>query len=332
MPPGVHAYESGHEVSFPSDEGMMLPERLFERGPISLPEEWKRRLGDREMAVIPVSCPPAGRQRGLWLVRGSSHGVWTLEDIAPFGEDSPFMGVRMRPLYLQEQLYDAAAEVKDLQLVALKIGPAAMFVFKQDADMLYLLGLGMSDHDCIVSITDKDGNILCPDGWTTDKNGDSYWKRLVEKKRRTKMKGLGNPVAPKTAPVPAPAPATAPEPEPEETQEVVDAPLPVQETRQAEEPAQAEAATEASDAKPSRRRVTRESKAVGLDLTKVIEDVSAPVEDLTVDQLDKAQEEVRQLRDLGIAVLRRSANLTAAMLKISKPAVDKLISLQALLK
>lgn len=81
-----------------------------------------------------------------------------------------------------------------------------------------------------------------------------------------------------------------------------------------------------------RSRAQRAPRAVGLDLAKIIEDIGAPVTGLAFDQFESAQVEIRNLRDLQIAVARRMANISAELCKASKVAVDKYTAIQQLLK
>lgn len=77
------------------------------------------------------------------------------------------------------------------------------------------------------------------------------------------------------------------------------------------------------DDKPKAKRVAKPVRAVGTDLSKVIETISADVDDINAEQFDAALNEIRALRDLQIAAARRMTNLCTAMCKFSQGAIDK---------
>ena len=86
------------------------------------------------------------------------------------------------------------------------------------------------------------------------------------------------------------------------------------------------------EAKPKAKRTTKPNKSVGIDISKMVEELSGGVPDLESDQFDAALNEVRALRDLQQVAASRMANLCAAMHKFSKVAVDKYSAMQQLLK
>lgn len=92
----------------------------------------------------------------------------------------------------------------------------------------------------------------------------------------------------------------------------------------AEEPVpEAVAEPPKAEDRPRVKRAAKPVRAVGMDLGKVIETISADVDDITSDQFDAALNEIRALRDLQIAAARRMTNLCTAMCKFSQGAIDK---------
>jgi hypothetical protein len=111
----------------------------------------------------------------------------------------------------------------------------------------------------------------------------------------------------------ATAQETAPQEEPVKEE-------PVQEPKQ-EDPAQLR--------KPSRRR--KEPAKVGYDFTTVMEYIGAPVDEIKAEDIEKAETEMRNLRDLMIAAARRMANISLKITESSKDAVISMAKVQELL-
>ena len=95
---------------------------------------------------------------------------------------------------------------------------------------------------------------------------------------------------------------------------------PVQETKQ-EDPAQPR--------KPPRRR--KEPAKVGFDFTNVMEYIGAPVDEIKAEDIEKAETEMRNLRDLMISAARRMANISLKITESSKDAVISMAKVQELL-
>lgn len=97
------------------------------------------------------------------------------------------------------------------------------------------------------------------------------------------------------------------------------------EEREAVEEPVAVATDEVQEQRIKRTRTKRTANtAFDVDLTAMIEYLSSPVNELPVESMDAAMEEIRQIRDLQIAAARRSANLMIAMHKVCRPSVDAL--------
>lgn len=329
-----------------SDVGMFRPETLFSDGGARLDAEALKLLCSGA-CLLPVANPPEGYERGYWLLKGVQgvSGGW---DLLKVYSSENVVGIKMFPIYLQPELIEALkgheGEV-ELSMVKTRINPAvAMFVYTSGAGVLYLLGCAMGNKSCISQINAPGDVTLVPDGWLSS----SEWKRLVVKRGKKKMKGLVNPVRQNQAATVNAAP-TAPEPKVEEPEHVAEAVVPAVE-EPASEPVQtlapapvqlaesvpAEVVSEPVDnedsqSAPKRRRAVRVSKPVGLDIAKMTEDISAPVEDLGLDQCAAAIEEIRALRDLQIAAARRAANLAIAYGKATTGIVEKWNALQAVL-
>lgn len=323
-----------------SDVGLFKPETLFSDGGARLDAEALKLLCSGA-CLLPVANPPEGYERGYWLLKGVQgvSGGW---DLLKVYSSENVVGIKMFPIYLQPELIEALkgheGEV-ELSMVKTRINPAvAMFVYTSGAGVLYLLGCAMGNKSCISQINAPGDVTLVPDGWLSS----SEWKRLVVKRGKKKMKGLVNPVRQNPAAT-APEAPVAPEPKVEEAAPAVEASVPaveepVQQPVQAQvvEPAPVEIVAEATETEdsqsaPKRRRAVRVSKPVGLDIAKMTEDISAPVEDLGLDQCAAAIEEIRALRDLQIAAARRAANLAIAYGKATTGIVEKWNALQAVL-
>ena len=162
----------------------------------------------------------------------------------------------------------------------------------------------------------------------------------------------GTTAIPKATPAPAPEPAGTPEDsvtveelqqrqQPEDPQvETFDQPINAMEQPMAEAPAQEEQGdtpkfqpdremTQAEYAAKKRTRKPAPVVPVGFDFAPVIEYTgSALPEDLTADQIEA---EARSLRDLGINIQRRQANLLFAMRKTNSASETKLKALAELL-
>lgn len=80
-----------------------------------------------------------------------------------------------------------------------------------------------------------------------------------------------------------------------------------------------------------RQRRRKEPSKVGFDFTEVIEYTSSPVDDIQAEDIEKAEAEMRNLRDLMIAASRRMANIALKITETSKDAVISMAKVQELL-
>ena len=145
----------------------------------------------------------------------------------------------------------------------------------------------------------------------------------VEEKAEVKAAPvLAKPAAPKLgAAIKAePAPEPAPEPEPEPSPEPTPEPEPSPEPPPKPGPAPAK-----------RTRKKREVVELGFDFTAVNEYLGSNVAELDDASADKALEELRNLRDIQIAIARRMVNITTEMSKASKASMEKLEALRTML-
>lgn len=80
-----------------------------------------------------------------------------------------------------------------------------------------------------------------------------------------------------------------------------------------------------------RQRRRKEPSKVGFDFTEVLEYTSSPVDDIQAEDIEKAETEMRNLRDLMIAASRRMANIALKITETSKDAVISMAKVQELL-
>lgn len=98
---------------------------------------------------------------------------------------------------------------------------------------------------------------------------------------------------------------------------------------EAPEPASQPAVEQPKEQKRQRRR--KEPSKVGFDFTEVLEYTSSPVDDIQAEDIEKAEAEMRNLRDLMIAASRRMANIALKITETSKDAVVSMAKVQELL-
>jgi hypothetical protein len=245
------------------------------------------------------------------------------------------------------------ADAKDMKpcLAITRLTSLPVLMLYGETSVLYMTLVVCSPHNpAHMVITEKEGAYVL-DGWS-DKDG--AWKKLVKEKKVKNMKTLNlarpalnnTPAAevteatventrpeeaaavnaqvgtPTTVPLSAIPLAEMPKQEAAEVAPVnkdedeVQQPRPESSEHSAQEQVQ-------EDAKPRIRRAPKPTRAVGVDLSKVIETISSDVDDITAEQFDAALNEIRALRDLQIAAARRMTNLCTAMCKFSQGAIDK---------
>ena len=98
-----------------------------------------------------------------------------------------------------------------------------------------------------------------------------------------------------------------------------------------EEPEQVSQAAVEQPKEQKRQRRRKEPSKVGFDFTEVIEYTSSPVDDIQAEDIEKAEAEMRNLRDLMIAASRRMANIALKITETSKDAVISMAKVQELL-
>lgn len=129
--------------------------------------------------------------------------------------------------------------------------------------------------------------------------------------------------------------SAAPEPPVQEPAPQQDPAPAVQETTPQEEPVKEEPVQEPKQEdqtqprKPTRRR--KEPAKVGFDFTNIMEYIGAPVDEIKAEDIEKAETEMRNLRDLMIAAARRMANISLKITESSKDAVISMAKVQELL-
>lgn len=287
------------------------------------------------------------------------------------GEES-FVELPMSLSYLPEYVLDClegdGVSLDDFSPVLMRSRTPAVPMVVLTGDSA-LLGIAVcrveADPPYGLEIETEDGSVFEGDGYVPDLK---YWKKL-KKRSKNKMKGLGNPVEltkqkskiekavetpvdgkvvpvkPESEPVDITAEIPADAIPEESVVKAVETPEPAKvvvkpvakAVEQPSEPAEQTMEPEEPEEKDSQkedktRRRQRPQKSVGLDLAKIIEEVSSPVESIGFDQFESAAQELRYLRDLQIAAARRMANISAEVFKTSKTAVDKYQAIQALLK
>lgn len=98
-----------------------------------------------------------------------------------------------------------------------------------------------------------------------------------------------------------------------------------------EEPEQVSQAVVEQPKEQKRQRRRKEPSKVGFDFTEVLEYTSSPVDDIRAEDIEKAEAEMRNLRDLMIAASRRMANIALKITETSKDAVISMAKVQELL-
>lgn len=316
---------------------------------------------NESLVLLPVKTTPKGTHipAGLWRCTEAGD-VWLFDktiplvsfdisDIKPFGYMlSPWMAENIHALMTEHP------EVKAC-LGKARLNNMLVIVLSGETSMLYLTLQARVQKHGIFPVVFEDGTEIVGDAWD-DK--ECYFKKFIKKRKET-MKGLTNPITgkkpeakPEVAPAPAaePAPAVAAEtmPEPEEPKAlVVDVPedkveevteeikasmedavvSTESETQEAPEGSEAE-----QPAKRTRRKAAATQAGIAGSATKFLEDVSAAVDSVAVEQFDTAIEEVRTLRDIQIAVTRRIANITTELYKTAKTVGDKWTEIQRILR
>lgn len=98
-----------------------------------------------------------------------------------------------------------------------------------------------------------------------------------------------------------------------------------------EAPEQASQSAVEQPKEQKRQRRRKEPSKVGFDFTEVLEYTSSPVDDIQAEDIEKAEAEMRNLRDLMIAASRRMANIALKITETSKDAVISMAKVQELL-
>lgn len=357
---GLQEY-SGLPLLQLSSVGNMVPALMLD--PASI---W---LSDRtfcpDIVYIPVGRPPFGGA-AVWAVRRVSESEYDLVEAMPIPDMSLFLALRPAVFALSDGLWNimSTADVKTLRprLQRMRMNDVLCVHF-QGATCTATVTLTplQSDKDIVIN---ANGKKYVLDGYDEK---TSSWKSIKEKKEPKMKSGLPRPamgnsannaqvVTPATAteeikqavsaqvapaeqevisqPMAFPQPAPAPVPE-----EVapVEAEAPAQATVaqipvMPEAPAQDEAPAEKQKKPRATKPQTKPNASNVTAITKLTSDLSADVGELTADKFQDALEEERALRDLGIVLNRRMANLFIALFNSSKGAVEKLAQLQQLFK
>lgn len=128
--------------------------------------------------------------------------------------------------------------------------------------------------------------------------------------------------AQQSEPVKEPGPAPEEDPQPVAVAEDKD---------KGEDNEQAEQSNVDQPKEQKRQRRRKEPSKVGFDFTEVLEYTSSPVDDIRAEDIEKAETEMRNLRDLMIAASRRMANISLKITETSKDAVISMAKVQELL-
>lgn len=241
-------------------------------------------------------------------------------------KDGPFRLVGLSlysiPAWCKEAIYGHSSLVAlhgQLGLTKSSYVPTILLSSESSTLIVTLLRTGPDEDPTIIL---QDNEKLRFDGLI---EASKTFARLVQRKEKTKMsKGLTNPVrrsmaipsvAPAAAPVPAQAPAPAvpaPEQPVEPPVQTTTAPAQEPQVEEVQTEAAEQIASEAPETPKTRRRVkqaTQDSNMLS-SMEELTAYLGAPVPDtMSVAQIE---DEVRHLRDLGIALARRQCNLCLA--------------------
>jgi len=323
-----------------TDFSRLRPEISF-RGLLPLPASDGWRLHGMSVCLLPVVKAPSGYEPGLWILEAVSDGKYVYKD-AVTDPDNVLADVPLVPVTFRDEMFGVLDEWKaglpefDPGILVNRVNKVLALALTGDLGVLWLGSLRLTTPECLSEIRMPDGQIVVGDGWSDDTR--SYRKLLV-KKGAKKMKDhkLGKIGDALPMPPAANLVAKADQADPEVQQAVtvdvptavqVEEPQPVPETpASAPEAAPVVEMPKAAEPKEERKqRLKRAPQSIGLEaeIVKLTELVKAPVEDLTIDQFDAARKEICALRDLIQGAASRITNIDGAMLKITKPAIERL--------
>lgn len=336
-----------------TDINKVRPEVLLDREsiPLTACNASELQTGGESVAIVPCAAPPLG-EPGLWLVEPLDDGAKYLGTIE-YGDVKLLKELATVKLKLPPEIsailkkYNLSLADLKGELMRTKLNNVPVIMFSSETSLMYVTLTASMDSKELVTIVDPaTGLVYSGDGW----NDKTRRYKTIKRNKGQKMKGLANPLTGKKA-------TKLPEPEQADVEEKAEAkaeakaapvlskpaapklgaaikaaPEPSPEPEPTPEPEPApEPAPEPEPAPAKRTRKKREAVELGFDFTAVNEYLGSNVADLDDASADKALEELRNLRDIQIAIARRMVNITTEMSKASKASMEKLEALRTML-
>lgn len=301
--------------------------------------------------ILPVKHTELNKP-GLWVL-GLSGGSSNATYLKSMDASELMLSVPMRPYNIPAWMLECLKEV-DNPLVTYRAqfsrtvtGDTPVMLLTGEESTLVVTLSARKDKSSLKTITMPDGAKLIPDAWQDDTQS---WKELI-RKPGDKMRTLGNPLRRTVKQEP-------PKPEPVKEEPEKETPKQEQETKTMEQikvedaakafaninsvnaaelaseepkPVQEEqTAAPDQEATPKRKRQKPHPTDV-VDLKSITDKLNAPVPEMSLDDIDKAIEDIRQLRDLSMVISRRMANISIEMHKATQSSLTTLNAVQKLL-
>lgn len=351
----IYPYSDELPVLKLSDLSRANPDVILTSNFVPIKDEASKLLMGSNVFIIPVEKSPIEEEPpGLWVIQKQSVDAFRRLCIIPYTEHHKLINMAIRPYAINDSILRGLKEFKysledfNGAYIQPKLGNAPLLILTSETGMLYVTMLVCEKNSGLSKICLEDGTVIVGDAW--DDASQAFKKLIKQRSIRRSMKGLVNPLAKtnkekakETVETPeeikqekpvTPTATTLPE-VPKEieipTEEEVkpQGASPLEQAPQEDGPEPEAAVVQKKTRKPRTRAV---AKALGLDLSKVMEDLSAPVEALTAGEIDQAKEDLRALRDLQIAASRRAANIAAEVIKVSRTALDAFAKMQEFMK
>lgn len=334
-----------------TDINKVRPEVLLDREsiPLTACNASELQTGGESVAIVPCAKPPLG-EPGLWLIEPSDDGAKYLGTIE-YGDAKLLKELATVKLQLPPEIsailkkYNLSLADLKGELMRTKLNNVPVIMFSSETSLMYVTLTAYTDSKDLATIVDPaTGLVYSGDGW----NDKTRRYKTIKRNKGQKMKGLANPLTGKKA-------TKLPEPEQADVEEKAEAkaapvlskpaapklgaaikaapePTPEPEPAPTPEPEPSpEPAPEPEPAPAKRTRKKREAVDLGFDFTDVNEYLGSNVAELDDASADKALEELRNLRDIQIAISRRMVNITTEMSKASKASMEKLEALRTML-
>lgn len=333
------AYMSIEPILQITDINKVRPEVLLDREsiPLTACNASELQTGGESVAIVPCAKPPLG-EPGLWLIEPLDDGDKYLGTIE-YGDAKLLKELATVKLQLPPEIsailkkYNLSLADLKGELMRTKLNNVPVIMFSSETSLMYVTLTAYTDPKDLATIVDPaTGLVYSGDGW----NDKTRSYKTIKRNKGQKMKGLANPLTGKKA-------TKLPEPEQadvEEKAEAKAAPVLAKpaapklgaaiKAEPAPEPAP-DPDPEPEPATAKRTRKKREAVELGFDFTAVNEYLGSNVAELDDASADKALDELRNLRDIQIAIARRMVNITTEMSKASKASMEKLEALRIML-